>query len=173
MKIDNIKNNIRNITDFPKPGIQFKDITPILQDPKLFNFVIDSFYMRYKDKNIDAVVGIDSRGFIFGAPLALKLNCSFVLARKKGKLPFKSISAEYELEYGKDSIEMHIDAIKPEENVLIIDDLLATGGTSKAVIELVRKLNGKIFEISYLIELVDLNGSAQLGDVEKFSLVQF
>jgi adenine phosphoribosyltransferase len=143
------------------------------QNPELVLHGGGNTSVKGKYKNIDAVVGIDSRGFIFGAPLALKLNCSFVLARKEGKLPFKSISAEYELEYGKDSIEMHIDAIKPEENVLIIDDLLATGGTSKAVIELVRKLNGKIFEISYLIELVDLNGSAQLGDVEKFSLVQF
>tara|TARA_X000000368_G_C22767670_1_gene595678 strand:- start:190 stop:711 length:522 start_codon:yes stop_codon:yes gene_type:complete len=173
MNVDKIKKHIRNVPDFPKPGIQFKDITPILQDPDLFFYVIDCFYDRYKDKNINSVVGIDSRGFIFGAPLALKLDCSFVLARKKGKLPYKSISAEYELEYGKDSIEMHIDAIEPKDNVLIIDDLLATGGTSKAVIELVKKLDGNIFEISYLIELLDLNGVAQLGDVNKFSLIQF
>jgi len=173
MSIEKIKNNIRNVPDFPKKGIQFKDITPLLQDPKLFDEVINLFYKRYCDNNIDVIVGIDSRGFIFGSPLALKLNCSFALARKKGKLPYKTVSEEYELEYGKDSIEMHIDALKPSQNVLIIDDLLATGGTAKAVVELVHKLKGNIIEIAFFIELMNLNGANNLGDINKYSLIQF
>ena len=136
MDIDKIKNSIRNVPDFPKPGIQFKDITTLLQDRDVFQETIDIFYQQFKDKEIEAVVGIESRGFIFAAPLALKLGCRFVLARKPGKLPGETIAEEYELEYGTDSIEMHKDAIDNGDRVLIVDDLLATGGTALAAIEL-------------------------------------
>ena len=153
MDIEHLKSSIRNVPDYPKPGIQFKDITPILQDPALFGNVIDIFYDRYKNEKIDVIVGIESRGFIFAAPLALKLNCAFVLARKRGKLPAETVSAEYELEYGKDFLEIHKDAIQFGDHVLIIDDLLATGGTMQAVINLVDQLGGNVLEIAFLIEL--------------------
>ena len=122
MEIEHIKTSIRNVPDFPKPGIQFKDITPVLQNPALFNEVIDIFYDRYKDKEIDVIVGIESRGFIFAGPLSLRLNCAFVPARKKGKLPAKTVSAQYELEYGTDFLELHQDAFEARKNVLILDD---------------------------------------------------
>ena len=148
-----IKNSLRNIPDFPKPGIQFKDITPILQNPQLFNEVIEIFYNKYKNDKIDVIVGIESRGFIFGAPLAIKLGTSFVLARKPGKLPAKKLSIEYDLEYGTDSLEIHEDAINLNDNVLIIDDLLATGGTANACGKLVEKLSRKQPQYGFLIDL--------------------
>ena len=132
MDIEHLKSSIRNIPDYPKPGIQFKDITPILQDPELFGNVIDIFYDRYKNEKIDVIVGIESRGFIFAAPLVLKLGCSLAIARKPGKLPYETVSAEYSLEYGVDTLELHTDAIKPGERVLILDDLLATGGVTNS-----------------------------------------
>ena len=144
MDIDKIKNSIRNVPDFPKPGIQFKDITTLLQDTDVFQETIDIFYQQFKDKEIETVVGIESRGFIFAAPLSLKLGCKFALARKPGKLPYNTISEEYELEYGTDAIEMHKDAIIDGDRVLIVDDLLATGGTANATGSLVKRLNGKI-----------------------------
>ena len=118
MDMEHLKSSIRNVADYPKPGIQFKDITPILQDPKLFGRVIDIFYDRYKSEKIDVIVGIESRGFIFAAPLALKLGCSLAIARKPGKLPHETVSAEYSLEYGVDALELHTNAIKPGERVL-------------------------------------------------------
>ena len=172
MDIEHLKNSIRNIPDYPKPGIQFKDITPILQDPELFGNVINIFYDRYKNEKIDVIVGIESRGFIFAAPLALKLNCAFVLARKKGKLPAETVRAEYKLEYGKDLLEMHKDAIQTGDDVLIVDDLLATGGTVKAVIDLVKQLRGNIVEIAYLIELIDLGGTEKFEQVDNFSILK-
>ena len=172
MDIEHLKNSIRNIPDYPKPGIQFKDITPILQDPELFGNVINIFYDRYKNEKIDVIVGIESRGFIFAAPLALKLNCAFVLARKRGKLPAEIVRAEYELEYGKDSLEMHKDAIQSGDDVLIVDDLLATGGTVKAVIDLVKQLRGNIVEIACLIELIDLGGAKKFEQVNNFSILK-
>ena len=172
MDIEHLKNSIRNIPDYPKPGIQFKDITPILQDPELFGNVINIFFERYKNEKIDVIVGIESRGFIFAAPLALKLNCAFVLARKRGKLPAEIVRAEYELEYGKDSLEMHKDAIQPGDDVLIVDDLLATGGTVKAVIDLVKQLRGNIVELAYLIELIDLGGAKNFEQVNNFSILK-
>ena len=144
MNIERIKKSIRNVSDFPKPGIQFKDITTLLQNLDAFGETIDFFYNTFKNENIDVIVGIESRGFIFAAPLSLKLGCKFALARKPGKLPYNTISEEYELEYGTDAIEMHKDAIIDGDRVLIVDDLLATGGTANATGSLVKRLNGKI-----------------------------
>ena len=172
MDIEHLKNSIRNIPDYPKPGIQFKDITPILQDPELFGNVIDIFYDRYKNEKIDVIVGIDSRGFIFAAPLALKLGCSLAIARKPGKLPYETVSEEYSLEYGVDALELHTDAIKPGERVLILDDLLATGGTVNASIELVKKLRGELISCAFLIELLALNGAKLFHSIAHFSIIK-
>ena len=173
MDIEHLKNSIRNIPDYPKPGIQFKDITPILQNPELFGNVIDIFHDRYKSEKIDVIVGIESRGFIFAAPLALKLGCSLAIARKPGKLPYETVSAEYSLEYGVDTLELHTDAFKPGEKVLIMDDLLATGGTAKAAGELVTKLKGDIVCFAFLINLVELRGIDMLKPHHVFSIVDF
>jgi adenine phosphoribosyltransferase len=173
MDIEHLKNSIRNIPDYPKPGIQFKDITPILQNPELFGNVIDIFYDRYKNEKIDVILGIESRGFIFAAPLALKLGCSLAIARKPGKLPYETVSAEYSLEYGVDTLELHTDAFKPGEKVLIMDDLLATGGTAKAAGELVTKLKGDIVCFAFLINLVELRGIDMLKPHHVFSIVDF
>ena len=173
MDIEHLKNSIRNIPDYPKPGIQFKDITPILQDPELFGNVIDIFYDRYKSEKIDVIVGIESRGFIFAAPLALKLDCSLAIARKPGKLPYETVSAEYSLEYGMDALELHTDAIKKGDRVLIVDDLLATGGTANAVGELVKKLKGNIVCFAFLINLVELRGIDMLKPHQIFNIVEY
>ncbi len=171
MDIERIKKSIRNVPDFPQPGIQFKDITPILQDPELFGNVIDIFHDRYKNEKIDVIVGIESRGFIFAAPLALKLGCSLSIARKPGKLPYETVSAEYSLEYGVDTLELHTDAIKKGDRVLIVDDLLATGGTAKATGSLVDKLGGIIVNYAFLIELEELKGTELIQPV--FSMIKF
>ena len=173
MDIAKIKNSIRNVPDFPKPGIQFKDITTLLQDQDAFKVAIEAFYDAFKDKEIETVVGIESRGFIFAAPLSLKLGCRFVLARKPGKLPGETIAEEYELEYGTDSIEMHKDAINDGDRVLIVDDLLATGGTARAVGKLVNKLRGKIFSYCFLIYLKVLNGLDILLPESVFYLIDY
>ena len=173
MDIEHLKNSIRNIPDYPKPGIQFKDITPILQNPELFGNVIDIFYDRYKNEKIDVIVGIESRGFIFAAPLALKLGCSLAIARKPGKLPYETVSAEYSLEYGVDTLELHTDAIKKGDRVLIVDDLLATGGTASAAGELVTKLKGDIVCFAFLINLVELKGIDILKPHQVFCIVEF
>ena len=167
-----IKSKIRTIPDFPKQGIQFRDITTLLQNPEAFNKVIEIFYNRYKDKNIDVVAGIESRGFIIAGILASRLNASFIPIRKKGKLPAETISETYELEYGTDTIEIHKDAIKPNQNVLLVDDLLATGGTSLASAKLIEKLQGKIHEIAFIIELPELKGKQKLSNYKVFSLVE-
>ena len=173
MDIEHLKNSIRNIPDYPKPGIQFKDITPILQNPELFGNVIDIFYDRYKNEKIDVIVGIESRGFIFAAPLALELGCSLAIARKPGKLPYETVSAEYSLEYGVDTLELHTDAFNPGEKVLIMDDLLATGGTAKAAGELVKKLKGDIVCFSFLINLVELKGVNMLKPHQVFCIIEY
>jgi adenine phosphoribosyltransferase len=157
-----IERAIRNIPDFPKPGIQFKDITPVLADAKLFTGTIDLLCDGHKPGDIDAVVGIDARGFIFAAAAAMKLGAGFVPVRKKGKLPHKTYEQEYALEYGSATVAMHIDALKPGARVLLIDDLLATGGTAAAATALVKKLGAKIIEVSFLIELKFLNGRDKL-----------
>ena len=172
MDIEHLKNSIRNVSDFPKPGIQFKDITTLLQDIDVFQETIDIFYQQFKDKEIEAVVGIESRGFIFAAPLALKLGCSLAIARKPGKLPYETVSAEYSLEYGVDTLELHTDAFKPGEKVLIMDDLLATGGTAKAAGELVKKLKGDIVCFSFFINLVELKGIDMLKPHPIFCIVE-
>jgi adenine phosphoribosyltransferase len=173
MDIDKIKNSIRNVPDFPKPGIQFKDITPLLEVPELFNEVVSIFYNRYKEKNIDVIVGIESRGFIFAAPIALKLNCAFVLARKGGKLPLDTVKAHFDLEYGTDSIEIQKDAIKQGDRILIVDDLIATGGTAKATGALVERLGGQIVSFAFLIELIGLGGANIIESDSIFSIIQY
>ena len=157
-----LKQYIRNVPDFPKKGIVFRDITTLLQNPEAFRYTIDQFYNHFKTKKIDAVVGIESRGFIFAAPLAYKLGCKFSIVRKKGKLPYKVVSEEYDLEYGKDKIEMHKDGIKKGDNVLFIDDLIATGGTMLAAMRLVEKLGGKVENLGFVISLDFLPGSKKL-----------
>jgi len=173
MNIDKIKNSIRNVPDFPKPGIQFKDITTLLQDKDAFEATIEAFYCTFKDKEIDVIVGIESRGFIFAAPLALKMSCRFVLARKPGKLPSETITEEYALEYGNDAIEIHIDAINKGDKVLIVDDLLATGGTAKATGIVIQKLQGEILSYAFLIKLKGLKGDELLKPVPVFNILEY
>ena len=173
MDIDKIKNSIRNVPDFPKPGIQFKDITTLLQDQDAFKETIEAFYDAFKDEKIDVIVGIESRGFIFAAPLALKLSCRFVLARKPGKLPSETVAEEYELEYGTDAIEMHIKDINKGDRILILDDLLATGGTAKATGSLVNKLGGQIVSYAFLIALKSLDGNELLKPAPVFNIVEY
>ncbi len=164
---------IRNVPDFPKPGIQFKDITTLLLEPAALKEVTRLFEERYRDQKLDAIVGIESRGFIFGATLAYAMDLPLVLARKKGKLPADTISVEFSLEYGVDTVEMHKDALKSGQNVLIIDDLLATGGTVAAVAQLVRKLEANIVGAAFVVELPPLNGREKLADIPVESLVEF
>lgn len=168
-----IERAIRNVPDFPKPGIQFKDITPALADARLFSGCIDLLIDGFKPGQVDAVVGIDARGFIFAAAAAVKLQAGFVPVRKKGKLPYKTHEQEYDLEYGTNSIAMHIDALKPGSRVLLIDDLLATGGTAAAAASLVQKLGAQILEISFLIELKFLNGRDRLKGNKVRSIVTY
>ncbi|MCX5696056.1 MAG: adenine phosphoribosyltransferase [Candidatus Omnitrophica bacterium] len=164
---------IRNIVDFPKAGIIFRDITSLIQNKSAFKKAVNLLCNKYKGKKIDKVVGVEARGFIFGAAIAHKIGAGFIPVRKKGKLPCKTISATYELEYGTDTLEIHEDAIKPGESILIIDDLLATGGTVKAVTGLVNQLKGRIQGIGFVIELVDLKGKEKLKGYPVFSLVKF
>ena len=168
-----LEKSIRNIPDFPKPGILFRDITTLIQNKAAFKKAVDLLAKKYKGKKIDKVIGVEARGFIFGAAVAHRIGAGFVPVRKPGKLPFKTISATYELEYGTDTLEIHQDAITPGEKVLIIDDLLATGGTVKAVIGLVKQLGGKISGIGFVIELVDLKGKDKFKEYPIYSLVKF
>jgi adenine phosphoribosyltransferase len=164
---------IRNIPDFPQPGIQFKDITPLLANARLFSGAIDLLTEHFSPGSVDTIVGIDARGFIFAAAAAKRLNAGFVPVRKKGKLPFTTVEQEYALEYGTATVAIHIDAIKPGARVLLIDDLLATGGTASAAVALVQKLGGKIQEAAFLIELKFLNGRDKLPGVPVRSLVEY
>jgi len=159
------KLRIRDILDFPKKGIIFKDITTLLKDPTAFREVINAFYENLKNERIDKVIGIESRGFIFGAALAYKLKAGFVPIRKKGKLPGETISVNYDLEYGTDQIEIHIDALQKGERVILIDDLIATGGTALAAIELINKMEPEIIEILFLIDLTFLGGSQRIKEL--------
>ncbi len=169
-----LKTKLRHVIDFPKEGIDFIDITTVLQDPEAFKTCMDSFKeLADQLEDFDIIVGSESRGFIFGAPLAYKMGKGFVPIRKKGKLPYKTIRAEYDLEYGKDILEMHQDAIKPGQRVLIVDDLLATGGTTGANIELVEQLGGKVVGLIYFIELSFLNGRDKLKGYKVDSIVRF
>lgn len=159
---EQIDQTLRDVPDFPKPGIMFKDITTVLQDGELFAKITEYWRERYADQNISAIVGIESRGFIFGAPLANALGLGFVLVRKPGKLPADKIGVDYELEYGTDRLEIHADAVKPGDRVVIIDDLLATGGTAAAAAELVGKLGAEIVEMAFIIELGFLQGGEKI-----------
>ena len=168
-----IEQAIRNVPDFPKPGIQFKDITPVLADARLFAGSIDLLTANFKPGSVDVVVGIDARGFIFAAAAATKLHAGFVPVRKKGKLPYQNIEQDFALEYGHATVAMHIDALKPGARVLLIDDLLATGGTSAAATALVQKLGGNIVEAGFLIELKFLNGREKLSGFPVRSLIAY
>lgn len=164
---------IRNVPNWPKEGIQFKDITTLCKDPVAFKYSIDQLVSKFKDKGITKVCGIESRGFVFGPVIAYLIGAGFVLIRKPGKLPAETISESYELEYGTDSIEMHVDAIEKGEKVLIIDDLLATGGTAEASIKLVEKAGGDVVAIAFIIELTgSLHGRDLLKDQEVVALVE-
>ena len=171
--VADIERAIRNVPDFPKPGIQFKDITPLLADARLFAGAIDMLTERFKPGSVDAVVGIDARGFIFAAAAAVKLQAGFIPVRKKGKLPFTIIEQDYALEYGHATVAIHTDALKPGSRVLLVDDLLATGGTSAAAVVLVQKLGGIILEAGFLIELKFLNGREKLSGIPIRSLVSY
>src|ERR1043165_8535480 len=168
-----IERSIRNVSDFPKAGIQFKDITPVLADARLFSGSIDLLTTNFKPGMVDAVVGIDARGFIFAAAAAVRLEAGFVPVRKKGKLPHQTHEQAYDLEYGTATVAMHVDALKPGSCVLLIDDLLATGGTAAAAAALVQKLGARILEISFLIELKFLAGRQKLKDHPVRSLVTY
>ena len=171
--IEKLNKTMRDVIDFPSKGIIFKDITPILADINLYDEVIEVLASQYKNKNISKVVGLESRGFIFGISIAQKLGLPFIPIRKKGKLPYKTISTDYQLEYGTASIEIHTDAINEGENILIVDDLLATGGTASAAVELVKKLKGNIVACVFLTELLFLNGKSKLKDIEVFSILKY
>ena len=168
-----IERAIRNVPDFPKAGIQFKDITPVLADARLFSGTIDLLADSFKPGSVDAVVGIDARGFIFAAAVAVKLGAGFVPVRKKGKLPYKTHEQDYALEYGTASVAIHVDALKPGAHVLLVDDLLATGGTAAAAAALVQRLGAQILEISFLIELSFLHGRDKLKGYPVRSLVVY
>lgn len=168
-----LKKYIRDIQDFPKPGIGFKDITPLLINPQARKETLEVLLSSLKDKKIDKVIGVESRGFFFGILLAEALNVGFIPVRKPKKLPFETISASYDLEYGTDTLEIHIDAIQKGDKVLIHDDVLATGGTAKAVCELVERLEGEIVQVNFLMELTFLNGREKLGTNAIFAAITY
>lgn len=173
---DAIKASIRTIPDYPKPGIQFRDISTLLEDPTALRMTIDTIVHRYLQQNITAVAGIEARGFIFGTVVAYELGARFIPIRKAGKLPGDTISQSYQLEYGEDSIEVHSDCVHPEDRILLIDDLIATGGTAAAAIQLIRQLDGHIVESCFIVDLPDLGGSKRLEtefDCPCFSLCEF
>lgn len=170
-----IKSRIRTVPHYPKQGIQFRDITTLLKDPIGFKLTIDELIRRYKDEKIDKIAGIESRGFILGAPLAYALGKGFVPIRKKGKLPAETIGHDYELEYGTDRIEIHTDAVAKGEKILLVDDLIATGGTAEAACKLIEKMGGQIVECSFVIDLPDIGGRVRLEKMGQkvFALCEF
>jgi len=172
-KLDQLRAAIRDVADFPKPGILFKDITPVLSNPELLKIAVEAFVDATRPLGVSKVIGIESRGFILGAPAALSLGIGFVPVRKKGKLPWECEAISYALEYGEATIEMHRDSVQPGEKVVIIDDLLATGGTAKAAISLVSRLGGEVVEAQFLIELGFLSGRAALGSTATRSFLVF
>ena len=170
-----LKDNIRTVPDWPAPGVQFRDITPLLQDPRVFRVLIDAFVHRYMDRRPDVVAGLDARGFILGSVVAYELGLGFVPIRKKGKLPFTTVEETYELEYGSATVELHTDAVKPGQQVLLIDDLIATGGTMMAGKKLLEKLGGRVIEGAAIVELPELGGAQKLREagLDLFTLVDF
>jgi len=171
--LDKLRAGVRDVPDFPKKGIVFKDITPILSDGSLFKTSIDVFVERCRGKKIDKIVGIDARGFLFGSAVAYELGVGFVPIRKRGKLPFKTEIAKYSLEYGEAEMEMHIDAMAPGEQIVLVDDLLATGGTSAAAAALIEKVGGKLIEALFLIELEFLHGREKLSPTPVVSFLKY
>ena len=171
--METLKAKIRHVPDFPKAGILFFDVTTLLRDREGFRLTIDALSKPYQNRGIDVVVGVESRGFILGAAVADRLGVGFVPVRKVGKLPAETIRASYDLEYGSDSLEMHRDAIEPGQRVLIVDDLLATGGTSKATVDLVKQLGGTVSGVAFLIELVDLNGRTKLEGEDVMAVLKY
>ncbi|MBW2613230.1 MAG: adenine phosphoribosyltransferase [Deltaproteobacteria bacterium] len=169
----NLKDTIRSIPGWPIEGVIFRDLTTLMQNPTAYKETCDIFYHRYKDMQIDKVVGIDARGFVFGAVLAYHLNVGFIPVRKKGKLPYHTISENYALEYGENTVEIHADAIDNGERVVIIDDLIATGGTIEAAVKLVKKLGGDILECGFIVELPDLKGREKIKGENIFSICEF
>jgi adenine phosphoribosyltransferase len=169
----NLKDSIRSIPGWPIDGVIFRDITTLMQNPEAYRNTCDVFYNRYKSLDIDKVVGIDARGFVFGAVLAYQLNVGFIPVRKKGKLPYKTVSEQYTLEYGKNTVEMHEDAITEGEKVVIVDDLIATGGTIEAAVKLVKKLGGDILECAFIVELPELKGREKIKDQKIFTICEF
>lgn len=154
-----VRQTIRNVPDWPKPGVTFRDITPVLQDPRSFRVLIDLFVYRYMGQKLDLIAGVDARGFIVGSVLAYELNLGFVPVRKQGKLPFKTVAEEYSLEYGNATVEMHMDSVRPGQRVLLIDDLIATGGTLMAAARLLQRLGANVIEAAAIIDLPELGGS--------------
>lgn len=173
MSLDKIKAAIRDVPDFPKPGILFKDITPVLHDPELFRAAVKIFADRQRGRSVQKIAAIEARGFLFGAALAYELGVGLVPIRKKGKLPYDRIEQSFDLEYGTATIEVHSDAFTPGESVLLIDDLLATGGTAQAAVQLIEKLGARVIEIDFLIELAFLNGRAKLAPQPIFAPIVF
>lgn len=171
--LSRIERAIRNVPDFPKPGIQFKDITPVLGDAGLFASAIELMTAPHPPGSVHAVAGIDARGFIFAAAAALKLNAGFVPIRKRGKLPYQTVEESYDLEYGSNTIALHVDAVPPGSRVLLFDDLLATGGTARAAANLLRRLGAEVVEVVFLVELTFLNGRDKLGGYPVRSLIRF
>ncbi|MFO0584633.1 MAG: adenine phosphoribosyltransferase [Anaeromyxobacter sp.] len=171
--MDAVRAAIRDVPDFPKPGIVFKDITPVLSDAKLFRHVIDTLAAHWKDARISKVIGIESRGFLFAAPLAYALGAGLTIARKPGKLPWNVIRETYALEYGENSLELHVDAVGPGERVLIVDDVLATGGTADAVGRLVARQGAEVVAFSFLVELSFLHGARKIGPNRVHALITY
>lgn len=170
---ERIRQLIRDVPDFPRQGILFKDITNVLADGPSYQRVIDQMAERYQDQGIDRIVSVEARGFILGAPLAYRLGAGFVPVRKKGKLPYQTLQSTYELEYGTDTLEIHVDALVKGHRVLVVDDLLATGGTVGAVLGLVEKLGGQVIEAAFMIELEFLHGRKKLTPYPVFSLIKY
>ena len=169
----NLKEYIRNVPDFPKPGIMFRDITPLLAAPEAFRFAIKQFADRFRSAKPTAILAAESRGFIFAAPLAIELGAAFVPVRKPGKLPYETRKFQYDLEYGSDTLEMHVDAVEPGSRVLLVDDLLATGGTIEACLKLAQESQAEVIGCAFLIELTFLNGRDRLKNQEVFSLLKY
>lgn len=172
---DYLRSVIRTVPDWPQKGVMFRDVTTLFQNKKAFRHLIDAFVQRYHDFEIDAVAGVDARGFILGAPIAYELNTSFIPVRKKGKLPFETVQESYDLEYGSATVELHTDAFKPGDKVLLIDDLIATGGTMLAAANLIQRLGADVVEAAAIIDLPDLGGSQKLKEkgIDIFSICEF
>ena len=168
-----LKSRIRDVPDFPKPGIMFKDLSPVLQDSNAFNQVVDAFADRYADMDLDRIIAVEARGFLFGSALAYRLQKGLAIVRKPGKLPWKTARATYALEYGEDSLEIHLDAVEPGQRVVIIDDLLATGGTVGAAAKLVQDRGAVVLEAAFVVELGFLGGRDRIRPIESFSLITY